>query len=155
MRYPKAKLVVHAGYSYINESDEPKRMAQYFKEWSGIDPLTIDQTEMMEHSSPDYENPLYARVLKKYQPAEAMLLRKRGNLVSAQPDKRDLTVFHPRTIYEDGRPNWLAQTGRKTYKLPAAICGSAKSCLVRARLRSRGTGAQLRILTTRMGGTRK
>jgi hypothetical protein len=35
-------------------------------ERSGIDPPTIDQTEMMERSSQEYETPLYAGVLQKF-----------------------------------------------------------------------------------------
>jgi len=142
-RNPKAKLVVHAGYAHINERDEPKRMAQYFKQWSGIDPLTIDQTEMTERSSPDYEDPLYDRVLQKYAPKQTTVLRKAGgDLWSLDPGKYDVTVIHPRTTYENGRPTWLKTlAGRKTYELPNRVCGTATSCLVRARFVSESDAA--------------
>ena len=58
---PKAKILVHAGYDHIDETGElvgAKTMAQRLKQMTGIDPLTIDQTEMTEHSAPEYERPL-------------------------------------------------------------------------------------------------
>jgi hypothetical protein len=144
-RDPKAKLLVHAGYGHIIEhgDDEYKHMAEYFKEWSGIDPFTINQTDMMEHSSPEYEAALYAKVLQKYNPAEAIVLRNVGGEPwSSQPGKFDLTVFHPRTTYRDGRPAWLAtRAGRMPYTLPNKVCGRAKACLVQARLASESDAA--------------
>jgi hypothetical protein len=142
-RDPKAKLVVHAGYSHINERSEPKWMAQYFKEWSGIDPLTINQTEMMEHSSPEYEVPLYAKLLQKYNPTQATALRNSGGKFwSTEPGNRDLTVFHPRTTYQNGRPTWLtSEAGRRPYTLPKKVCGPARNCLVQARLTTESDAA--------------
>ena len=44
------KIVVLAGYDHINEISTPKRMAGFFKEISGIDPFTIDQTTLATSS---------------------------------------------------------------------------------------------------------
>ena len=43
----KARVVVLAGHGHISEDDKgpDKRMAQYLHELSGLDPLTIDQTQ--------------------------------------------------------------------------------------------------------------
>jgi len=41
------KVVVLAGYAHIDERATPKKMAVYFKELTGIDPFTIDQTRLM------------------------------------------------------------------------------------------------------------
>lgn len=47
-RNSKARLVVLAGHAHINERLNPqfKSMAQWFRELSGIDPFTIDQTQL-------------------------------------------------------------------------------------------------------------
>jgi hypothetical protein len=133
---PAAKIVVHAGFGHIDEQNEPQKwMAQYFKEWSGIDPLTVDQTEMMEHSAPKYENALYARALERHRFAQPTVFRNsEGGYWSSKPGRRDLTVFHPRTQYRNARPDWLSLQGmRSPYALPKDICQSAANCLVRAR----------------------
>ncbi|MDN3723635.1 hypothetical protein QRD02_04525 [Aequorivita sp. SDUM287046] len=43
---PSAKVFVYAGIDHILENNANKRMAQYFKEITDIDPLTIDQVEL-------------------------------------------------------------------------------------------------------------
>ena len=52
---PQAKILVHAGYAHIDEKGADRvgaeTMAQRFKEATGIDPLTIEQTEMSERSA--------------------------------------------------------------------------------------------------------
>ena len=63
-----AKILVHAGYSHIEEgarNDERIPMAAYFKIISGIDPLTIDQTEMIESGNSPYGALLYETWTKK------------------------------------------------------------------------------------------
>ena len=127
---------MHAGYGHINEQSEPqKMMAQYFKELSGIDPLTVDQAAMMEYATPKYENPLYAQALQRHRFAQPTVFRNpTGGYWSNEPGRRDLTVFHPRTQYRNARPDWLSLQGmRGPYALPKDICQSAANCLVRAR----------------------
>ncbi|MES2453894.1 MAG: hypothetical protein V4594_00055 [Bacteroidota bacterium] len=41
------RLVVLAGYGHIEETASPKKMAGHFKDLTGIDPFTIDQTRLM------------------------------------------------------------------------------------------------------------
>ena len=63
-----ARVLVHAGYSHINESGElagAKPMAIRFRELTGINPLTIDQTTMLEHSVRAKEHPAYGRVVDR------------------------------------------------------------------------------------------
>ncbi|WP_164121924.1 hypothetical protein [Sphingobacterium sp. xlx-130] len=47
---PKAKILVYAGYDHIHEGTltDWKKMAQFFKEFTNIDPLTISQTRHVE-----------------------------------------------------------------------------------------------------------
>ena len=45
-RYPDAKVLVHAGYSHVLETASERwyPMALYFREITGIDPVTVDDT---------------------------------------------------------------------------------------------------------------
>jgi len=54
---PKARILVHAGYGHISEvklGDEMIPMGMAFKKLSGIDPLTVNQTNFTEGSTGDY-----------------------------------------------------------------------------------------------------
>ncbi|WP_214228670.1 hypothetical protein [Pedobacter sp. B4-66] len=50
-----SRVVVLAGYGHIQENSTPKKMAAFFKEMTGIDPLTIDQTTLMASSCKNLE----------------------------------------------------------------------------------------------------
>ena len=60
-RDPGARVLVHAGYSHVNEQagEYFHPMARYFREATGIDPLTVDQTEVGPRSDEAYEHPAY------------------------------------------------------------------------------------------------
>lgn len=49
------RLVVLAGYAHIDETLSPKKMAAFFREMTGIDPFTIDQTTLMTSSCNNLE----------------------------------------------------------------------------------------------------
>ena len=143
---PKAKILVHAGYDHINETGTlvgAKTMAQRLREITGIDPLTIDQTVMTEHSAPEYEHPLYRYVMETNRISRPSIFRnEKGGLWTLEKGKRDLTLITPRSVYKNGRPTWLRLGGdRKPYKLPKNICETAARCLVRARVAGESTDA--------------
>ncbi len=125
---PKARVLVHAGYAHIDESGKDrvgaKTMAQRFKEASGIDPFTIEQTEMTEHSAREFEHPLYRAVLERgLAPRPAVFRNARGELWMQERGRHDVTLFHPRSRPisrdADGRPDWLRLGGsRRPYRLP-------------------------------------
>ncbi len=50
---PNARLVVNAGFAHVQKTGRYLRgssMGEFFKQISGIDPLTIEQTMMMQHA---------------------------------------------------------------------------------------------------------
>lgn len=148
LRDPQAKMLVHVGYGHHSEQTtelefegkkgELKLMGGRFKELTGIDPLTIDQTVMREHSAPQFENPFYRWA---NEPARARShptvfrnsnredLRTPGSAGSV-----DLLVVHPRTRIEDGRPTWLRLRGaRSSFRVPKELRAHLKPrCLVQA-----------------------
>ncbi|WP_460501655.1 hypothetical protein, partial [Hymenobacter agri] len=73
-RNPNARVVVLAGHAHINERLNPqfKSMAQWFRELSGIDPFTIDQTQLDYAPPPGLATPpagAYVLADARYQPA--------------------------------------------------------------------------------------
>ncbi len=111
---PNAKMIIHCGYGHLSESEDPhyiKMMAARLKEYTGIDPFTIDQVRLTEHSSPDFENAFYKAFDLNYY---AVFTDSLGNLYngSAQINSHDCEVYHPRTKWIDGRPDWLFENNR-------------------------------------------
>ena len=134
-RDPKAKVLVHAGYGHIAEIPGSRTMmAAVFKEMTGIDPLTINQERMTEHSAPEFESPVYRWATERGLVNEPVIFRDAAGTPWSRTKAYDMVVFHPRSRYENGRPHWLRMGGlRSPYPLLAGICGQAPRCLVKAR----------------------
>jgi hypothetical protein len=142
----QAKVLIHVGYGHNSEATRKngtKLMAGYLKEFTGIDPLTVDQTAMSERSAPEYERPLYRFVAaQKYFNQPLVFQNQAREFWTHQNSGRDVTVFHPRSRYTNGRPAWLALGGeRKQYRLPKDVCQTEKNCLVRARFAAESADA--------------
>ena len=142
---PHARVIVHAGYEHINESGlllGAKPMAVRFREMTGIDPLTVDQTTMSEKGDSLHDDPLYRYVLNRNAPRTATVLRKGDSVWSAKPGVHDVSVIHPRATYREGRPDWLwAMESRRPYALPADVCASSTDCVVTARITTESADA--------------
>ena len=107
---PSAKILVHAGYAHIAKKANAQYtpMAIWLKKISGIDPLSIDQTNLTEQSTFNYGARFYEAVIKKYsitKPSIALINRRPINISGS--DLYDLAVIHPPTKYSHGRPTWL------------------------------------------------
>ncbi len=143
-----ARVVVLAGYDHINEKGGfggpgTLCMAGHLKEMTGLDPLTIDQTLMTEHSTRAIEHPLYRKRVDEVGLERATIFQSEsGEPWSAEPGVRDVTLFHPRSVLQDGRPSWLRMGGlRKAYTLPADFRKSEGAVQVEARLSSESAEA--------------
>ena len=112
---PSAKIFVYASYGHIAEKSSDSNyvpMAMAFKKISGIDPLTINQTDMSEGSSFGYGNALYKAYTQKYLLASssvAMINNEPVNITNN--NSYDVSVIHPPTTYRDGRAQWLSLYG--------------------------------------------
>ncbi|HLX91250.1 MAG TPA: hypothetical protein VKR32_06180 [Puia sp.] len=110
-----AKIFVYASYGHIAKSaaDSSFRpMALVFRQISGIDPLTIDQTAMTEGSNFAYGDALYKSYTEKYYLSSPSIAMINGDAVNICNDKSvDISVIHPPTVYRDGRPEWLSLNG--------------------------------------------
>ena len=110
-RDPDARLLVHAGYAHINESGTvagARTMAQELAEMLDVDPLTIDQTVMSQRSAPPFEHPIYRDVADRFDLAQpTVFLNENDEPWTLHSEVRDVTLFLPRSMVEDGRPSWL------------------------------------------------
>jgi hypothetical protein len=143
---PKAKVLVHAGYSHIGKAASGPGstwMAAYFKESTGIDPLTVNQVWMTENSAPEFEHPLYRWAVEHGMvAAEPVVLKSATGAFWSPAPGIDMVVFHPRSRYENGRPTWLRMGGlRSPLPLAAGTCFLAPRCLVQARPVNEGKDA--------------
>jgi len=110
-----AKILVHASFTHISKKPGPDGfipMALAFRNISGIDPLTIDQTDMTEESNFAYGRIIYQAYLAKFPLTEPSIALVNGNPVNVtDKDLYDLCIIHPLTQYKDGRPTWLSLGG--------------------------------------------
>ena len=110
-----AKILVHASYAHISKKPGPGGhipMALAFWRLSGIEPLTIDQTDMTEESNFGYGRVIYQAYTTKFSLTEPSIALINNNPVNVtDKDLYDLCVIHPPTIYKDGRPTWMSLDG--------------------------------------------
>lgn len=109
---PGAKVLVYAGFAHISERDSASGkgyMAKYLAMYSGVDPLTIDQVGGTAHTPIERSDQTWLAVSASLGNGPAVFRKQRGGwLVSSNYDGRvDITVFHPETVLNDGRPDWL------------------------------------------------
>ncbi len=106
---PKARIIIHCGYAHVYKGEYKswgKTMAGRLFEYSGIEPLTIDQQVHREKSSIEYESRNYtfqnveeATVFIDSLGVSYKLLRNK--------DFVDIVVFHERISYIHNRPHWI------------------------------------------------
>lgn len=115
---PKAKIIIHCGFGHLVETelggDWEKAMAGRLKEYTGIDPFTIDQVELTERSSIEYDDPFFKMINLDYY---AVFINQFGKPYNDPPlrDQYDISVYHPRTKWINGRPNWAFEGGKQPY----------------------------------------
>ena len=130
---PKAKIIIHAGFDHIREDINfgswEKAMAGRFKEFTGIDPLTIDQVQMSERSYQLKENPYYRLAAVK----ESTIFLTDSNKAFTDPHSVktfDIQVFHPKTSYLHNRENWLFSKNKLYYPVNIEKNEHSFPCLV-------------------------
>ena len=108
---PNAKILVHCGYGHLNENikDSIGLMAAMLKLNFNIDPLTIDQQDMLEENNEPYYNLINIKEPSVYVSNNGFFSDLNAN------HKVDLVVFFPRTKYINGRPDWLVYDKNRKY----------------------------------------
>lgn len=123
---PDAKIIIHVGYSHINEE---KWLASKLQKYTGLETLTIDQTTRIERSNIKYEHPTYSRAVKNVELQEPFIFVKGNEIWSSDSNKWDISIFWPRTSYLNGRPKW-ASLGRVNYNVNTNDCKNSYPCMV-------------------------
>lgn len=114
---PIAKILIHCGFDHLVETPYRgwgKCMAGRLIEYTGINPFTIDQTRFTEHSSTEFDNPLFKIINLDY---FAVFVDSLGHIFNGLPEHKDYDtrVYHPRTSIVNGRPHWMFNDIRKPY----------------------------------------
>jgi hypothetical protein len=114
---PDAKILVYAGYGHIAEkSTSPDfiPMGMAFRRMTGVDPLTIDQTDMTEESNFSFGKAFYDAYVEKFPLTSASIPMNNDEPVNVTGTTLyDLTVIHPKTTYYYSRPTWMALSNRR------------------------------------------
>jgi hypothetical protein len=136
-RDPDARVLVHAGYTHIEESNTPGRaspMAVRLREATGIDPLSVDQVTMSDRGDSLYDDPRRSALVGHFRLREPFVIVRDGSCWSAKPGVHDLTVIAPPASEHAGRPGWLWSTAdRRAYVVPATVARPETDCVVTAR----------------------
>ena len=112
---PNEKFLIHCGFANAYEGPYKaweKAMAGRLTEYTGINPLTINQVFYSEKSKSEYNHPLLKALGIK---ESSVILDKNNNPLKYERGSAwtDLAVFHPNTNYIDDRPNWLFENDNK------------------------------------------
>ena len=136
-QHPEAKVLVHCGYAHLQEVASPRGwtpMAHYFREATGLDPLTVDQTVFAEHAVDALQHSwrLAAEERGLVDDHPVILVDDAGNPLPVDPEGRDIKVLNPRTEYRHGRPQWMTLGGRRAaVRVPTPECID-EACVVEA-----------------------
>ena len=135
---PDARLVVNAGFAHIQKTGVylgGSSMAQFFAKISGIEPLAIEQTMMIQHARADQDHPYYLAVNQAAHPNKPFaFVNDAGKAWTLKPGQYDISVFFPPQIVEDGRPTWPGlDSTRLPYPVNGDACRGQFPCLLEAR----------------------
>lgn len=124
---PDAKLLIHVGYSHINEDGW---LAHYLKEAIKIDPLTVNQTDFTERSHIKHEPESYTWLIENHDFNNPVVLTEADDAFwSPTPAEYDITVIWPRTEYRLNRPKW-ASLGQKLMPVDISWCEQNFPCTI-------------------------
>lgn len=126
------KVIVHCGFGHLYENPISRLMGYHLKELTNLDPLTVNQYDYSERHSTPYEHPIFTNLVK--QESVVYVDEKGGNFHRLTRDSlnEDILVFHPRTVYKNGRPSWLEDETRKITKIDLPEIPHNCPCLVMA-----------------------
>jgi hypothetical protein len=134
---PDAKMLIHVGYSYAAERPQPpgetEWMAARLARLAGLDPLTIEQTELSEVAFSPRARALHRALASRVGRSPAIFM-KDGTPLATGPlgQATDLQVVHPVVASLAGRPDWLRETGRLAAAIPPELLPGEGRRLVQA-----------------------
>ena len=145
---PQSKVLVHAGYAHIGETqeglpDDARPMAMELAKMSGLPLLTIDQTSTRSYEAADTDT-VGQRLAKQFAVAEpSVLVAHDGeNAWSNKPGLYDVSVLLPPATGRSLRPEWLSLDGKRVaVAIDLAPCLGHLPCVAEARHAREGDDA--------------
>jgi len=119
---PNAKFVIYCGFAHVYEDTLKNRMglpmAGQIKRLTGIDPFTIDQTELTEYFIVGNS---YRQLIKENY--SALFIDSLENYFNKARSFKsvDCNLFHPNTKFTKNRPSWLNRPNTKLVYLQDKI----------------------------------
>ena len=142
---PNARLVVDAGFAHIQKTGKylgGGSVVEFFQKMSGINPLCIEQTMMIQHARPDQDHPYYTAVIDALHPTQPIVFVDGNKTWTLKPKQYDLSVIFPSAPLNDLRPDWLTLDGlRVPYPVDGEMCRGHFPCLIEARYANEGNDA--------------
>ena len=121
---PDARILIHVGYAHAGERPLPpgetEWMAARLVRLTGLDPLTIEQTDVGEVASPR-ARALHAALASRVDRPSVFMKDGAPIATGRLGEATDLQVVHPLVRAVDGRPDWLRDTGRVAAAIPAHL----------------------------------
>ena len=114
---PTSKYLIHCGFAHAAEGEYKswgRAMAGRLREFTNINPLTINQTEFTERSTDSFSNPIF-RTLELSESSVFVDDSDKSFKHEENPDWFDIMIFHPKTKMENGRPNWGFRNKKKKF----------------------------------------
>jgi hypothetical protein len=110
-----AKILVHCGFGHGTEDDSfsQKLMGGWVQEYTKINPFTINQVSWTEHSKNEYEDHYF--IALQAQSPSVFINDKKELLKGSAYSGYDIDIYHPRSKYINGRPDWLTLNGTRAY----------------------------------------
>ena len=148
---PKARVFIYVGLSHAAENERKQSdgrilawMAARLKKQTGIDPLTIEQSEVFEpgegKAAVEAPNPVEKFPITR--PAVVKLAEGKYWLTPTATGSMDMQVFQPFTQEKQGRPDWLAMNGyRKPFPVKAVWMPTSGRILLQAFVEGEGDDA--------------
>ena len=131
-RNPNEKVLIHCGFDHGYEGDLnnkwEKAMAGRLTEFTGINPLTINQVKYSEKSKVEYEN-VYYQLTNVDKPS--VFVNEANEVFGEQRANAwfDISVFHPRSRSYN-RPSWMVYGNRREVDYTFEDADIACPCLV-------------------------
>ena len=110
-----AKILVHCGFGHGTEDNSfsQKLMGGWVQEYTKINPFTINQVSWTEHSKNEYEDHYFIALQAK---SPTVFINDKNELLKGSDySGYDIDIYHPRTKYINGRPDWLTLNGTRAY----------------------------------------
>ncbi len=125
-KFPDEKILLHCGFDHALEGRHRswrKAMAARIKEFTGIDPLTINQVVYDEKSSPKFNHPLM-KALNVKEPTVLIDENDKPIRYYRGDSWNDVFVIHPNTKFNENKAVWIEKPTKinlSTFKIAYPI----------------------------------